>query len=361
MTAIHLVGGFLGAGKTTAIIQASKTLMRQGKRVGVITNDQGKYLVDTAYYRAEDIPAVEVTGGCFCCHYTELDEQIQTLLDDIQPDVLFAESVGSCADIVATVLNPLNRFRAQDDLTTTYSAFTDARLLQRYLRGEDMPFSEDVVYLFGQQLEESGMLVINKSDLLSKETAGLLREMAANKFPGKPLCLVSTLTDGGLQPWMDWLSVSSNALPLPLSGFDYERYTQAELKMAWADLQFKICRAAPSLGYLWIDLIGSLLAHLHKRSVPIAHLKIVARAGGFFCKTSITSQAETDWKTAIPAQVSGDLEVTLNLRVELPAVALEDLLNAWVASYPGVMKMLKMQVFQPGKPRATHRMLTPQG
>ena len=111
MTAIHLVGGFLGAGKTTAIIQASKTLMRQGKRVGVITNDQGKYLVDTAYYRAEDIPAVEVTGGCFCCHYTELDEQIQTLLDDIQPDVLFAESVGSCADIVATVLNPLNRFR----------------------------------------------------------------------------------------------------------------------------------------------------------------------------------------------------------------------------------------------------------
>jgi hypothetical protein len=35
------------------------------KRVGVITNDQGKYLVDTAFVRTSDIPAVEVFGGCF--------------------------------------------------------------------------------------------------------------------------------------------------------------------------------------------------------------------------------------------------------------------------------------------------------
>jgi G3E family GTPase len=46
---LHLVGGFLGSGKTTGIIAASKLLLSRGLRVGVITNDQGKYLVDTAY------------------------------------------------------------------------------------------------------------------------------------------------------------------------------------------------------------------------------------------------------------------------------------------------------------------------
>lgn len=46
----HLVGGFLGSGKTTAIIQACKRLLQTGQKVGVITNDQGKYLVDTAFF-----------------------------------------------------------------------------------------------------------------------------------------------------------------------------------------------------------------------------------------------------------------------------------------------------------------------
>jgi len=69
---IHIVGGFLGAGKTTAIIQSAKILMAQGKKVAVITNDQGRYLVDTAFTRLSEIPSVEITGGCFCCRYDDL-------------------------------------------------------------------------------------------------------------------------------------------------------------------------------------------------------------------------------------------------------------------------------------------------
>ncbi|MCJ7549956.1 MAG: cobalamin biosynthesis protein, partial [Anaerolineae bacterium] len=39
---LHIVGGFLGSGKTTAIIGAAKALIAGGKRVGVVTNDQGR-------------------------------------------------------------------------------------------------------------------------------------------------------------------------------------------------------------------------------------------------------------------------------------------------------------------------------
>ena len=46
---IHLVGGFLGSGKTTAIIAAARQLISRGQTVGIITNDQGKFLVDTVF------------------------------------------------------------------------------------------------------------------------------------------------------------------------------------------------------------------------------------------------------------------------------------------------------------------------
>ena len=111
---LHLVGGFLGSGKTTAIIGAARFLMAQGKRVGVITNDQGKFLVDTAFIRAMEIPAVEVAGGCFCCNYENLEERLEQLTASNRPDVVFAESVGSCADIVATVLKPLLHLRSEN-------------------------------------------------------------------------------------------------------------------------------------------------------------------------------------------------------------------------------------------------------
>ena len=47
-----LVGGFLGAGKTTLLLAAGQRLRRMGKRVGIITNDQGGELVDTRFARA---------------------------------------------------------------------------------------------------------------------------------------------------------------------------------------------------------------------------------------------------------------------------------------------------------------------
>ena len=49
---MHLVGGFLGSGKTTSIINAAKVLIAQGKKVGVVTNDKGKHLVDTAFFNS---------------------------------------------------------------------------------------------------------------------------------------------------------------------------------------------------------------------------------------------------------------------------------------------------------------------
>ena len=110
-----------------------------------------------------DLPTVEVGGGCFCCNYDDLNERLDTLIANAQPDVIFAESVGSCADLVATVINPLLTYRKGSLVPSSFSVFCDSRLLRLNLLGESLPFSDNITYIFQQQIEEAGLVVIQQN------------------------------------------------------------------------------------------------------------------------------------------------------------------------------------------------------
>lgn len=150
----------MGSGKTTAIRQACSSLRVKGKSVAVITNDQGTQLVDSGFMRAGNIPVCEVTGGCFCCNYPDLYQHIGFLANTAQPDALFAESVGSCTDLIATVVNPLRQ--RLPNLEIVVSIFVDARLLLNRLQETALPFDESVQYIYDKQLEEADLLLLNK-------------------------------------------------------------------------------------------------------------------------------------------------------------------------------------------------------
>src|SRR6185295_1222422 len=141
---LYLIGGFLGSGKTTAIVNASRQLILENKKVAVITNDQGDQQVDSALIKSLDIPGKEVINGCFCCNYNQLDGQIQALTEDFHPDVIFAESVGTCTDLVATIAKPLAIFRP--NLEVTISVFADASMVSSLLEGTSLFIRESVRY-----------------------------------------------------------------------------------------------------------------------------------------------------------------------------------------------------------------------
>src|SRR5688572_22514927 len=104
-----MIGGFLGAGKTTAVSKLAQRLTAHGLRVGLITNDQGSELVDTAMLRAKGFATEEIPGGCFCCRFNSLVDAARNLTAASRPDVFIAEPVGSCTDLVATATYPLRR------------------------------------------------------------------------------------------------------------------------------------------------------------------------------------------------------------------------------------------------------------
>src|SRR5258706_16169127 len=95
------VGGFLGAGKTTALAAAARELLARGYKVGLVTNDQGRDLVDTAFFRSLGLPTAEVAGGCFCCRFDELVETAGRLVEASAVDVLLAGGGGSATALPA--------------------------------------------------------------------------------------------------------------------------------------------------------------------------------------------------------------------------------------------------------------------
>ena len=357
---LHLVGGFLGSGKTTAIIEAAHQLIAGGKKVGVVTNDQGKYLVDTAFVQLSDIPAVEVSGGCFCCHYDDLTEQLLTLIHQHQPDVVFAESVGSCADIVATVIKPLLSLGDGTINPDSFSVFTDGRMLLRWVEGMQLPFSEDVVYIFEKQIEEAGILVFNKSDLVTLEEQKVIKAWVEKIYPEKSFRFQNSLNPESVAEWVSLLIEGKITLSVNSLDLDYARYARGEESMAWLNGKICLSGVGESGRDVLIELFNSLSERLGYLNIGIGHLKFVIEDGAKSVKVSFTSSPQQGWEQQIP-QLSGlAINLLINARVETEAEKLalifQSVLDQVQQKCNCVIEISKLEHFHPEKPEPTHQL-----
>src|SRR5258706_9416973 len=92
-----MIGGFLGAGKTTAILRLARHLSGQGLKVGLITNDQSLGLVDTAMLGANGFDVEEITGGGFSCRFNLLGPGGGEFSGETRPGVVLEGPLGGCA------------------------------------------------------------------------------------------------------------------------------------------------------------------------------------------------------------------------------------------------------------------------
>src|SRR6476660_1265432 len=156
-----MLGGFLGAGKTTAVGKLARQLSEQGSRVPLITNDQGRNLVDTAMLRSQGFATEEIPGGCFCCRFDSLVDAAERLTANTRPEIFIAEPVGSCTDLAATVTYPLRRMYRDNFTVAPISVLVDPIRAQRVFGLQNGGnFSEKVLYIYRKQIEEADIVVI---------------------------------------------------------------------------------------------------------------------------------------------------------------------------------------------------------
>ena len=197
-----MIGGFLGAGKTTAVAALAQRLTESGLRVGLITNDQGSELVDTAMLRAKGFSTEEIPGGCFCCRFNSLVDAAAKLDESTRPDVFIAEPVGSCTDLVATVTYPLRRIYGERFAIAPLSVLVDPVRAERVFGLADgKKFSDKVLYIYRKQIEEADIVVVTKNDLLPPDRLQCLIARLAQEFPHAEIFDVSVREGHGLDEW----------------------------------------------------------------------------------------------------------------------------------------------------------------
>src|SRR5882724_7984696 len=195
-----MVGGFLGAGKTTTLARLARHYTDRGLKVGLVTNDQAQDLVDTHSLRAQGFAVEEVAGACFCCKFNDLLDKVESLQASNRPDVILAEPVGSCTDLVATVVQPLKDLYGDRFSVAPYGViFKPSHGLKILREQPDSGFSPKAAYIFRKQLEEADAIVINRIDEMKPEELKELAGLITAQFPGVPVVRMSAKTGEGLE------------------------------------------------------------------------------------------------------------------------------------------------------------------
>ena len=363
-----MVGGFLGAGKTTALLRLAEHLTSGGRRVGLITNDQSSGLVDTTLVGSYGYPVEEITGGCFCCRFNSLTTAAEHLTERARPDVFLAEPVGSCTDLRATVQYPLRRLYGDNYRIAPLSVLVDPIRALRVLGLEPgKAFSPKVRYVYRKQLEEAEVIVINKSDLLDTRRQRQLEDGLRLAYPVADVFRGSARTGAGLERWFARVSgAESDTRPAP--GVDYDTYAEGEALLGWFNATFRLDSSSPFDGnVLLLELARELGDRLPPEQPEIAHFKVTLMPDEQMGDIAALNLVGSDREPELSHTLQDDLrsgELIVNLRAEgdpelLRSAMLETV--AAVTSRRGARcEPVHMEHFRPARPTPTHHMATVQ-
>lgn len=199
---VHIVGGFLGTGKTTALRDQLEA--RRGERIAVIVNDFGEARMDEATLVADEpFRITPIPGGCVCC--TAPDGFVQALgalLEDA-PDRLFIEPTGLARpqDLIDTIRRCPHR---EALALAPVVVLVDPRRLGRE--------SDDERALVEHQAAAADVLVANRTDLCEEADLERFDAFAGALWPG-PLAVYRT-RHGRLRPeWLEWPEGEGSRIP----------------------------------------------------------------------------------------------------------------------------------------------------
>jgi G3E family GTPase len=192
---VTVLSGFLGSGKTTLLNHILHN--KEELKVAVIVNDMSEVNIDAELVKNEnslsktDEKLVEMSNGCICCTLREdLMIEVERLAKENRFDYLLIESTGISEPVpVAQTFSfvdeendiDLSKFSYVDTMVTVVDAFnffndfgSPETLIDRKItdiEGDD----RTIVNLLVDQIEFANVILLNKTDLVSKEHIGILK------------------------------------------------------------------------------------------------------------------------------------------------------------------------------------------
>ena len=343
MTKYVVLGGFLGAGKTTTMMAFSRCMKARGRSAAILVNDLGsRDLVDGAFTRSAGYLSEDITGQCICYQTENLVDKLRRFRDADSAEMIFSDIPGCGIGALDHVYHKLNQeYPGEFDLCPFVAVADPERLRNLLPERATLNLPEEMHYLFDAQLREAEVILLNKIDLLTAEETQDLVRFLELQYPQAKVFPISARTGQGAETALDYLLENRSALPKVDIGYGGPAFQAAEACLSWYDRQLYAKRPAggdfDGNGFVQ-DLAESIRERLIslKRNVP--HLKVLGTDGrGGLAKLSLLGvdyPAELD--QALPGPVA-ELRVVLNARAacesRLLSRVMEEALKETAAKY----------------------------
>jgi len=355
-----MIGGFLGAGKTTTIGRLASHYVAQGLNVALVTNDQAYNLVDTHTLRAQGFEVGEVPGACFCCKFDDLIDTVGSLSNEKTPDIVIAEPVGSCTDLVATVIEPMrelfgDRFEVGPLVVLLKPVHGKKILAEQKGKG----VSPKAEYIFLKQLEEADAIAINKIDRLSEADQEDLLQLVKKRFSEVEVFGLSAREGTGFEQLVD-AAAGQPAKRNKMMEMDYKAYAEGEAELGWLNCQTRAeSESKFDLDDLVLKLVQGIGTSLKRADLEVAHLKVLGQTLNDAAVANLVgSEVDSELSLASEIKTQG-ADLLVNARVAASPEELESIVNSVTSRLAAELQVNltvgNMQSFRPGKPEPTHR------
>lgn len=172
-----LIGGYLGAGKTTLV----NHLLRHanGRRIAVLVNDFGEVSIDADLIVGAEGGVLSLAGGCVCCSFGSdlVGTLAEVLRRDPRPDLLLIETSGvGIPSAVARAARLVPGLRLEATVVVADALTVRERAADRYVG--------DTVR---QQLDDADLLLLNQTDRVEPAALAALQAWWAAAHPRTPL------------------------------------------------------------------------------------------------------------------------------------------------------------------------------
>lgn len=183
--------GFLGSGKTSAILAMAETLGARGERVAIIENERGAIGVDGPYLEARGLGVREISDTCVCCDIQSSLGHTVRLLDSLyHPTWLIVEASG--------VAHPDELANTIEDEAIENTVWSMVALIDAVRWPRLWPDKAGLGYLLRWQVERADVVLLTKVDTVSEEQISEIRtEMQVIRPELEPVPIALTAPDAG--------------------------------------------------------------------------------------------------------------------------------------------------------------------